>query len=208
MIAFRTLSDYELTGLLQQGDQHAFAELFQRYNRLLFVHAHKLLNDKEEAKDLVQEVFTSLWDNHANLTIKANFAGFLYTSIKNKILDKISHKKVESKYLESLQDFINKGEAQTDHLLRTKQLQSLIEMEISYLPPKMRAIFELSRKLNLSHKEIAAELNISEKTVKNQINNALKILRKKLGFFTYLLFIINHYFNLCSLLILFFKGWR
>lgn len=184
-------SDQELVDLLKSGDKNAFTELFLRYNRLLVVQAHKLLHDIDEARDLVQEIFTTIWDNRENLTVKSNFAGFLYTTVRNKIFDMILHKKVASKYVDSLQEYISKGEDQTDHLLRTRELQSIIEKEISYLPPKMREIFELSRKKHLSHKEIAEHLSISEKTVKNQITNALKILRGRLGLFIYL-FLIFH----------------
>jgi len=57
------------------------------------------------------------------------------------------------------------------------------------LPPKMKTVFELSRKANLSHKEIATQLDLSESTVKKHVNNALKILRGKLGLVIYLLYI-------------------
>jgi len=60
-------------------------------------------------------------------------------------------------------------------------LEVLIEKEIACLPSKMRQVFELSRKANLSHKQIATQLDLSEKTVKNQVNNALKVLKLKLG---------------------------
>ena len=56
-----------------------------------------------------------------------------------------------------------------------------VEAEIAALPPKMREIFELSRKAHLTHRQIAEKLGLSEKTVKKQVNNSLKILRSKLG---------------------------
>jgi RNA polymerase sigma-70 factor (ECF subfamily) len=191
MEQYNNLSDIELTALLREGDEQAFTEIFNRYNRLLFVHAHKLLNDEEEARDLVQEIFVLIWDNRESLHFKHNFSGFLYTSIRNRIFDLLAHKKVESKYLDSIGAFFSQGIAQTDHLLRSNQLQVLIEKEIGLLPPKMREIFELSRKENMSHKAIALELDLSEKTVRNQINNALKILRIKLGLLIYLYLILH-----------------
>lgn len=187
MSAYSKNTDLELLALLKAGDQGAFAELFDRYNRLLYVNACKLLDDKEEARDVVQEIFIALWENRANVFVKHNFAGFLYTIVRNRIFDKLSHRKVEFKYLESLRQFNAMEDEGTDDLLRTKQLQAIIEKEISFLPDKMREIFELSRKHHLSHKEIARHLDVSEKTVKNQVNNALKILRTKLGIICYLL---------------------
>ena len=67
-----------------------------------------------------------------------------------------------------------------DSLVRERDLARRIEAEIQSLPPKMRAVFELSRKEHKSYKEISDYLNISDKTVKKQVNNALHILRTKL----------------------------
>jgi RNA polymerase sigma-70 factor (family 1) len=192
MRLYTDLSDMDLVDLLKSGDQLAFTELLKRYNRLLFIHAYKLLKDKEDARDLVQEIFIAIWDSRESISAKTNFAGFLYASIRNKVLNLIIHKKVEHKYLNSLKDYIEKGEAQTDYLARTRELQSIIEREIQFLPPKMREIFELSRYDNLSHKQISEKLNLSEKTVKKQVNNALKILRVKLGLLAYLYFILHN----------------
>lgn len=191
MSAYSTYTDQELINLLGQGNKEAFTEIFARYNRLLFVHAHKLLNNKEEARDLVQEIFILLWDNRAELNLKSNFSGFLYTAVRNRIFDLLAHKKVEAKYLESVQNYFDKGIAQTDYLARTRQLQELIEKEIGFLPPKMREVFEMSRMKSMSHKQIAEQLDLSEKTVKNQVNNALKILRAKLGLLLYLYLILH-----------------
>ncbi|TDQ07105.1 RNA polymerase sigma-70 factor [Pedobacter metabolipauper] len=187
---YKTFSDVKLCTLLKASDHVAFSELFLRYNRILYIHAYKLLNHHEEARDVVQELFTALWDNHSTLIIQHNFAGFLYASIRNRIFDMLVHQKVKSKYVESIQRFINIGVTQTDHLIRTKELKAIIEKEISFLSPKMRTVFELSRKEHLSNKEIAERLDISEQTVKNQISSALKILRKKLGLFNFLIYLL------------------
>jgi RNA polymerase sigma factor (sigma-70 family) len=93
----------------------------------------------------------------------------------------IAHQQVESKYVSSLQRFLEEGYCVTDHQVRERQLAALIEKGISELPPKMREVFELSRKQAMSHKEIAEQLNLSEQTVRTQVKNALRILRLKLG---------------------------
>jgi RNA polymerase sigma-70 factor (family 1) len=188
MNSFNNFSDHDLTILMGTGDQDAFTQLFKRYNRLLFVHAHKMLNDREMARDVVQEIFVFVWDNRESMGAKSNFAGFLYSITKNRILDILAHKKVELKYLLSITKAVERGEDKTDYLLRNNQLQLLIEKEIGYLPPKMRAVFELSRKQHLTHKEISVQLDLSEKTVRNQINNALRILRARFEWFSILLF--------------------
>ena len=103
--------------------------------------------------------------------------------------------KVRSNYLSSLTEFISHGENVTDHLLRERQLSARIEHEISLLPRKMRTIFEMSRKENMSYKVIAADLELSDNTVKKQISNAIKILRLKLGTLISLLSAISYLIN-------------
>lgn len=186
MSSYNTFSDSELTSLLKMGDKIAYTEIYKRYTGVLYRHAYAKLNDREEAKDLVQELFVCLWHRRSDIYISSTLSGYLYSSIRNRVINVISHKRVMENYSASIKDFDGANEAITDHLIREKELAHLIEQEISNLPEKMREIFKLSRKANLSHREIAHQLDLAEKTVKNQVNNALKILKTKLG--TMLLF--------------------
>jgi len=185
------LSDSELIILLKDDNHAAYAELYQRYYRLLFMHAYKRSKDQEQAKDIVQEFFVSLWDKRRSVALQSNLAGYFFTAINNRIVDHFLHQEVQSKYIASFAGFLNTEQTKTDYLVREKQLSELIEKEIQQLPPKMREVFELSRKENLSHKEISEKLSISEKTVDRQISNALFRLKTRFGIFTFLLFLIN-----------------
>ncbi|MBB6269864.1 RNA polymerase sigma-70 factor (ECF subfamily) [Pedobacter cryoconitis] len=189
MSSYITLSDNDLVAFLKEGDKAAFTEIYNRYKGLLYIHAYNRLRNQQEADDVVHELFTSLWTKRDNLVLKTHLSGYLYQSVRNRILDIISHQRVESDYIVSLQHFINQSEAITDHLVRENELTALIEKEISALTPKMREVFELSRKANLSHREIAQKLELSEMTVKKHVNNALKILRTRFGLVVYLLYI-------------------
>jgi len=187
-----TLSDNDLLSLVREGDHAAFTAIYHRYKRLLYKHAYQRLRNEPEVDDIIHELFTSLWEKRETLAPQINLAGYLYTAVRNRIMDFLARQNVQSGYIGSLQAFMEKTESATDHLLRENQLTALIEKEIAALPPKMREVFELSRKAHLSHKEIAEHLGISEKTVKSQVNNALKILRVKLGFLVWLFMLIYY----------------
>ncbi|GAB2801016.1 RNA polymerase sigma-70 factor [Rhabdobacter roseus] len=180
MAIYSEFSDAELMLLLSGSDGLAFAEIYQRYTGALFIHAYRILGDEEEAKDVIQELFAVLWIKRNTIVLRTSLSSYLYSSVKNRILDLIAHKKVEDRYVRSLGRFIDEGEYVTDQQVREKELSELIEREVALLPPRMREVFELSRRDNLSYKEIAEELNISDKTVKKQVNSALSILRQKL----------------------------
>lgn len=181
-------SDTELIELLKSNDALAYTIIYNRYFDVLYLHAYQKLRDKEEAQDLLHELFAQLWNKRATIVINSSLSGYLYTAVKNKVLDVISHQEVESRYIKSLQGYVEQGYCITDHRIREKQLSVLIESSIASLPQKMREVFDLSRKEKHSHKEIAAMLNLSEQTVKKQINNALKILRTKLALMLFISF--------------------
>lgn len=181
MQVYRNFTDNELGRLLGKGDAAAYTEIYNRFKGILYLHAYRMLQDDEEAKDVVQDLFAALWVKRTYLVFKKGLQVYLYTAVRNRVFDRISRKKVESHYFESLKDFAPGVGPATDEGLHEKELAALIEKEISALPVKMRRMFELSRKASLSYREIAEQLNVSDKTVKKQISNALKILRLKTG---------------------------
>ena len=145
------------------------------------MHALKMLRHEEDARDAVQELFTSLWTRGPHLTDGTNLAGYLYVTVKNKVLDQIAQKKVRANYLESLAVFMEENQDSTIEALTQKELLLALDAEIERLPAKMKAIFEMRIRQHLSYKEIADELDISDKTVKKQVSNAIAILKPKLS---------------------------
>jgi len=191
MAEYDCMNDLELVNLIRSGNKHAFAEIYERYFGVLYLHAYRQLRDKDEAKDLLQELFSYLWSQRESLTPASNFSSYLYTSVRNRVLNILAHKHVEDKFLLSLGHAGSKVEAATDHLARERQLAMIIEKEIQLLPPRMRQVFELSRKENLSHKEIAAKLELSEQSVRSHVKGALRLLRTRLGLWMYLCMIAS-----------------
>lgn len=174
-------SDDDLLKAFNSGNKQAFEVIYDRYWQLLFRHANHMLNDEEEAKDVIQEVFTALWSRSDDNPIHPPLPAFLYTVTRNRILNRLKHFRIAAKYLAQAEMAIHDPSQLPDRKVREQDLARLIEEGLSSLPPKMREVFELSRKAHKTHKEIAEQLNISDKTVKKQINNALRILKRKMG---------------------------
>jgi len=190
MSSFSTLSDTALLELIKDGNRLAYTAIYERYNKVLFIHAFKRLQDGDKSVDICHDVFMNLWEKRDKIEIAKSLRGYLLTSVRNKIFNLIAHEKIQSVYIEQFQSDLNKGIINVaDHDIRYKQLQNIIEKEINDLPPKMRMVFRLSRDEQLSYREIANELNISEETVKDQIKKALKILRGRLAVLFVFLFV-------------------
>jgi RNA polymerase sigma-70 factor (family 1) len=190
---FEKLPDEDLTLLLQADSHDAFTAIYHRYKGLLVIHANKKLGgDLEDSKEIIQEVFANFWSNRQVLPVIKNLKAYLYTLVRNRVLNQIQHQQVVTKYEESFNNFAQEYHYSADLLIREKQMIAIIEKEINALPPKMKEVFSLSRKDQLSHKEIAAKLEISEFTVKNHIKSALKILRTRLDL-ALIIVLLRHY---------------
>jgi len=181
---YKSFSDAELIPLFKLGDREAFTEIYSRYWDVLYIHALKMLRDEQEAKDLIQDLFITFWAKASTIELKTNLSGYLYVSARHKILNRIRQKKTNDDFISGLAIFADKQDGSSLDQLTEKEIILTLEKEMEKLPPKMREIFELSRKQYLSYKEIADKLGISDKTVKKQISNAIRIIRPKLDKFT------------------------
>lgn len=186
-VNYSACPDSELVNLLSEDDEHAYLEIFSRYNKLLYSHAYNKLRESEDAKDIVSDVFYTLWAKRQQTLPKENLVGYLFIAVRYKIADFLSRKQVKQHYIASLQTYIDQSGAHTDHLVREKQLKEIIEEEVSALPARMQEIFRMSRFEQMSHKEIAEKLALSEQTVKDQVKKALRILKIKLGLIAFIM---------------------
>lgn len=184
-------TDQQLTEILRKGDQRAFAEIYNRYHALLFIHADSRIKNHDESVDIIHDVFAQLWEKREELNID-NLVGYLYKSVRNRIFNLIKHKKVITSYLEwfSLPESVQQEFA--DHLIREKQFAAMIKAEIEALPPREKQVFELRRFENLSNKEVASRLNISEATAADYMKKAVKTLKPRIDL---ILFVAISHFN-------------
>lgn len=184
-------SDIELVALLRTGDNAAFLEIYDRYNILLLNYAFRKLQDKQEAQDIVQEVFISLWEKRESFVLKTYLSGFLYKSILNKILNIWKHNKIVREHAQLHNLTIDVDTIETDFLIREKEIVAMIEKEIAAMPTRMREVYELKYKQYLSTKAIAAQLGISENTVSNHLKAASAHLKNKLGILIFVLYVLR-----------------
>jgi len=178
---YQSHNEQELFQFLKKGDNLAYAEIYERYWPILFRHARKWLQNTDEAKDVVQDVFTSLWTIAPKLDSDTLLSPYLYTATRNSVLKIFRRSKVSDAHIESLGTFVEVGHNVTDHRVRERILIEIIEEEIANLPTRTREVFELKRKHNLTYREIAEKMEISELTVKTQMNRAIKTLKNKFG---------------------------
>ena len=179
-------TDEELIVLLREGDQTAFNELYYRYWKKLYNIIYGKLKSSESSEELVQDLFISLWLKREQLVIHTSFSAYISMAARYLAMKKMQADKVHYTYLNNL-DTQELQENSTERVVFLSNLQESFEKEVTNLPDKCRQVFMLSRKDNLSTREIASRLQISEKTVENQIGKALRIMRLRLKEFTTLM---------------------
>ncbi|RDC55266.1 RNA polymerase sigma-70 factor [Pedobacter chinensis] len=182
MARYRTHTDQELAALLKTGDHEAYAEIYNRYIKLLYAFALKRLDDEQEVEDLLHELFMSFWSKREQFNEDTLLAPYLYSAVRYRIINIFSRRKVSAQYLDSFNTYLDNDLStdETDHLIRHNELSAQIDKEIEALPKKMREVFQLSRKNGYTRKQIADELGLSEETVKSHMFHALRILKVKL----------------------------
>jgi RNA polymerase sigma-70 factor (ECF subfamily) len=178
---YKTYTDEELAVMLNERDMSAYEEIYIRYWHKLYYHAHNMLDDEDQAEDIVQDLFASILNKMGKVTYQSNFVSYLFVSVRNAVLDVFKHQVHRKLYAEDFTAFNKNGAYTIDNYIRTKELEEQINKEIASLPPKMREVFELSRKAFLNHQEIAEKMGSTPGTVKKTISNAIVKLRSRLS---------------------------
>jgi RNA polymerase sigma-70 factor (ECF subfamily) len=173
-------SEGELIEMIRQGDEHAFNVVYNMYWEEIFFYVIKVIKDEDAAKDIVQEIFVSIWAKHSELTIHKSLKAYLFTAARYKSLDFLQEVATRTRYNLQRLLFENFTDNSLIEAQDAKELREKIDVCLDNLPPKMKEVFELSRFELLSHKEIAIKLGISDQTVKKHIHRAIKEFRSTL----------------------------
>lgn len=183
----QNLDDKRLLEEFKKNNLGAFEQFFKANQPPLVAYANKFLDDWEASRDIVQEVFLSLWENKDKTNITTSLRSYLFTSVRNQCVNTIKHKIVVQKHsdnalaqLRELEMSYYASESDTHSKLYETEIGKKIEETINDLPEQCRITFELSRFEGLKSQEIAKKMEVSVRTVETQIYRALKVLKESL----------------------------
>jgi RNA polymerase sigma-70 factor (family 1) len=176
---FRTIeNESQLVRNLSKDNLLAFNTLYKGYSGRLYRFALGYLKSESEAEELVQEVFTIIWERRADLKEELSFKSFLFTIAFNIIRKHFRSKAYLAEYLKTGMN--DEDDLQTSNKINYDSLHKYIVELVNQLPEARKKIFVASRFEGLSIKEISIKFNISHKTVENQLTVALKYIRTNL----------------------------
>ena len=174
-----TKSESQLVHNLSKGNLLAFNTLYNEYSGRLYRFAYGYLKSRDEAEELVQEVFTIIWEKRTTLKEELSFKSFLFTITFNIIKKHFRTKSYLSEFFKN--DMGSEVDTQTSQNITYNSLYQYITELVNQLPERRKEIFIKSRFEGLSIKEIAEKMKISHKTVENQLSDALKFIRTNLN---------------------------
>ena len=187
-------SDQRIIERIASGDRQAFEKLFFTHYESLFHFSCSICENREVARDVLQDVFFSFWQRRKSIRLEGSLKSYLFRAVKNRTFDQLRKRKSRQNFRNNRKrDRSQEVKIRQQHEIHEgtdpgadftidfrKQLVQEIWDNVEKMPPQRRRVFLLYRKHGLNYKEIAYVLGISEKSVENHLARALAELRTKL----------------------------
>lgn len=172
-------TDEELITMLKDGAVSAFDEIYNRYWEALLAKAFDRVKSRQDAQEIVQELFIKIWKRSARIELQYTFKTYIYAALRYEIYHFIGKQQIRKNdiSLESSEYFELWAQDEEFYSLEIRELQDQIDLIVNNLPEKCKLIFKMSRNEGLSAKNIAYQLHLSPRTVDTQIGKALRILK-------------------------------
>ncbi|NBC02944.1 MAG: RNA polymerase sigma-70 factor [Bacteroidetes bacterium] len=169
---------------IQSGDERAFEILFKKYYLPLTRFVWRYVSSKAIAEELIQELFTILWEKRDewDMDTEKSIRSYLYKSARNLALNHIKHHEIKDKYDSEWMEQKENPEINFRDEYREERIRKAIAQAIEELPPRGKMTYKLHRYDGLTYQEIADVMDVSVKTVESQMTRTLKTLRERLSY--------------------------
>lgn len=163
-------NEHLLIADLKKGSKEAFDEIYRLYAGRLMAYCTQYTKCREDAEEIVQDVFVALWNSRQTIRQEETLRSLLFTISKHRVINAY-RSTLNSPVYEDYVDYQNELSADEDyHRLEYEQYVRIVKDAIRRLPSTQQRVITLSRFSQLSNKEIAERLSLSEQTVKNQLS--------------------------------------
>jgi len=178
------MNDLALYTKVREGDIHAFETLFRRYFEPLCMYGAKITGNTDDAEEIVQELFYTIWKDRSTLRIVLSVKSYLYSAVRNQSLQYLGHLQVRQRYYQHVTGEYTESSQHDSpqEILEYKELEHRLEHALNHLPKRRRDIFRMNRFEGKKYEQIAHEMSLSVKTIEGEMSKALQMLRKSLKF--------------------------
>jgi RNA polymerase sigma-70 factor (ECF subfamily) len=178
-IETKEFTDEELMAQVAGGEHGSFSMLVRRHTKRFYSLAYRMLSDREEAEDIVQDSFLMLWESPENYdsSKKTKFTTWFYRIIVNRCLDK----KKKSREITLSDEFeISDNSGDTEAIINMKRKQCEIEVYLKELPESQQTALNICFYEGVSNKEAAEIMGVSLKAIESLLMRAKSSLRTKM----------------------------
>lgn len=169
-------TDLSLITALQNDDPIAFKTFFELYWKNLYKAAYQRLKDQAEAEDMVQEIFTDVWQRRYTIEVTQSLENYLLGALKFRLIRRFSRANLHKKAVSHLLLRMTEIETSILDVMDASDIERTLSEAINQFPENMRKIFQLKTD-DYTIKEIAEALGLAEQTVKNNITESLRRLK-------------------------------
>lgn len=162
---------------MQAGNQQAFTVLYRHYSPQIYQNIAGILREKEWAEELVQELFTRIWQKKQNKGLTENFSGYLYRAAQNLVCDFFRKMEQDRKLQHRFQELASENYLSIEQAMENAELKAMLQKAINQLSPQQKKAFELVRLEGNSYREAAETMGISPLTIKEYLVNSHKLIR-------------------------------
>jgi RNA polymerase sigma-70 factor (family 1) len=173
-------TSHQLWAAIQQGDENAFKLLYNITAIPLTNQAYNVIKNKEVVKDILQDVFVTLYMRRNELPADMNIVGYLTNAVKYKVSNQLRDQLSRNTHHSTILQSELRASLAQSFPYENNELKDRIRAGIETLPEKCRQAFMLNHYGSMSYKDIAQEMGISVKTVEKHIGKALQVLRNEL----------------------------
>lgn len=163
---------------LKKGDNQAFEKLFEEYQQKIYALSFSLLQNREDALDVLQEVFIKIYNKISSFNGESSLSTWIFTITKNTCYDHLRKNKRNPE--EEIPENVTDTSPLPEDILQRKEARKAVRAALDTLPPKYKTVLLLREYGDLSYGEIAAVMKMSEGTVKSRISRARDYLLKEI----------------------------
>jgi RNA polymerase sigma-70 factor (ECF subfamily) len=177
-----TPPDEELIARVGWHEEPALATIYDRYSRLIYTIALRIVGDRESAEEVTQDVFQAVWQSAGSFQPTGNFSAWLIGIARHRAIDATRSRRHRARAREELLDderVAGQGGA-GDGYADVLMLRAVVRAALAELPASQRQAIELGYYGGLTHTEIAAQLGEPVGTVKSRMRMGLMKLRELL----------------------------
>lgn len=157
-----------------------FEFFYNKYAKQMYRLCYHYSEDIETSKEIVQDIFKSIWERKNELVIETSIESYLMRAAKLKVFQHARDLANHTKHLECILKNTSKSNNCAENQVLYNSLSEQVNLLIDKLPSRCKEVYGLSREKGISNKQIASTLLISEKTVEKHLSKALRFLRNNL----------------------------